>query len=53
MRVRKCLFCVAGQYAGPGFVGSVFEASSERRVPSGISGSHVREMCFFCWLRAL
>ena len=53
VRVRKCLFCVAGQYSGPGFVGSVFEASRERRVPSGISGSHVREMCFCCWLRAL
>ena len=43
---------VAGQYVGPWFVGSVCEASSERRVPSGISGSHVREMCFCCWLRA-
>ena len=51
--MRKCLFCVAGQYAGPWCVGSVFEASSERRVPSGISGSHVREMCFFWWLSAL
>ena len=29
--------CVAGLYAGPGFVGSVFKASSERSVPSGIS----------------
>ena len=48
VRVRKCLFCVAGLYVGPWFVGSVFKASSERRVPSGISGSHVREMCFFC-----
>ena len=36
---------VAGQYVGPWFVGSVCEASSERRVPSGISGSPVREMC--------
>ena len=53
MRERKCLFCVAGQYAGPWCVGSVFEACSERRVPSGISGSHMREMCFFYWLRAL
>ena len=51
--MRNCLFRVAGQYAGPGFVGSVFEASSERRVPSGISDSHVREMFFCCWLKAL
>ena len=29
--------CVAGLYAGPWFVGSVFKASSERSVPSGIS----------------
>ena len=35
--MRKCLFCVAGLYAGPWFVGSVFKASSERSVPSGIS----------------
>ena len=28
LRVRKCPFCVAGQYAGPWFVGSVFEAKS-------------------------
>ena len=48
VRVRKCPFCVAGLYVGPWFVGSVFKASSERRVPSGISGGHVREMCFFC-----
>ena len=53
MRVGKCLFCVDGQYAGPGYAGSVFEASSERRVPSGISGSHLREMCFCCWRKAL
>ena len=26
--MRKCLFCVAGQYAGPWCVGSVFEANS-------------------------
>ena len=37
VRVRKCLFCVAGLYVGPWFVGSVFKASSERSVPSGIS----------------
>ena len=29
--------CVAGLYAGPWFVGSVFEASRERSVPCGIS----------------
>ena len=29
--------CVAGLHAGPWFVGSVFKASSERSVPSGIS----------------
>ena len=29
--------CVAGLYAGPGFVGSVFKANSERSVPSRIS----------------
>ena len=52
VRVRKCPFCVAGQYVGPWFVGSVCKASSEGKVPSGISGSHVREMCFCCWLRA-
>ena len=46
--MRKCLFYVAGLYVGPWFVGSVFKASSEQRVPGGISGSHVREMCFFC-----
>ena len=52
--MRKCPFCVTGQYVGPWFVGSVFEASSsERRVPSGISGSHMREMYFYCWLKAL
>ena len=48
VRVRKCLFCVAGLYVGPWFAGSVFKTSSERRVPSGISGGHVRETCFFC-----
>ena len=37
MRVRKCLFCVAGLYVGPWFVGSVLKASSERSVPSRIS----------------
>ena len=37
VRVRKCLFCVAGLYVGPWFVGSVFKAISERSVPSGIS----------------
>ena len=52
--MRKYPFGVAGQYVGPWFVGSVCEASSsERRVPSGISGSHVREMCFCCWFMAL
>ena len=40
--------CVTGLDVGPWFVGSVFKASSERRIPSGISGGHVREMCFFC-----
>ena len=28
VRVRKCLFCVAGQYAGPWCVGNVFETNS-------------------------
>ena len=28
MRVKKYPFCVAGQYVGPWFVGSVCEASS-------------------------
>ena len=35
--MRKCLFCVTGLYVGPWLVGSVFKASSERRVQSGIS----------------
>ena len=52
--MRKYPFGVAGQYVGPWFVGSVCEASSSgRRVPSGISGSHVREICFCCWFMAL
>ena len=46
--MRKCPFCVAGQYVGPWFVGSVCEASSSvffsDGVPSGISSSDVREM---------
>ena len=54
MRVRKYSFGVADQYVGLWFVGSVCEAnSSERRVPSGISGSHVRKMSFGCWFMAL
>ena len=55
--VRKCPFCVAGQYVGPWFVGSVCEASSSvffsDGVPSGISSSDVREVCLCCWLMAL
>ena len=57
MSVRKYSFCVAGQYVGPWFVGSVYEAGNSvffsDGVPSGISSSDVREVCLFCWLMAL
>ena len=50
-------FCVGGQYVGPWLVGSVCEASRSvffsEGVPSGISSSHVREVCLCCWLMAL
>ena len=43
--MRKCPFCVAGQFVVPCFVGSVREASScvffSDGVPSGISSSGV------------
>ena len=55
--MRKYPFCVAGQYVGPWFVESVCEASSSvffsDEVPSGVSGSDVREVCLCCWLMAL
>ena len=50
MRVRKCPFCVTGQYVGPWFVGSVCEASRcvffSDGFPSGISDS----VCEWCLL---
>ena len=55
--MRKYPFCVAGQYVGPWFVGSVCEASSSvfsgDGVPSGIGSSDVREICLCYWLMAL
>ena len=55
--MRKCPFCVAGQYVGPSFVGSVCEASSSvffsDEVLSGISSSDVRDVCSGCWLIVL
>ena len=48
--MRKCPFCVAGQYVGPWFVGSVCEASSSvffsDGVPRVISSSGC-ERCLF------
>ena len=50
--MRKCTFCVAGQFVGPWFVGSMCEASSSvfisDGVPSRISSSDVREVCLCC-----
>ena len=55
--MRKCPFCVTGQYVCLWFVGTVCEASSSvffsNGVPSGISSTDVREVCLCCWLMPL